>query len=486
MTSKMKKFFMFGAMVAIAAVGLTYTIAVSANFSGAIFTSLSTGTGVDNNIYNSKEDVYLNGGPQNSHSAGIPDGLYFFKVTDPNGSTLLSTDPIQCRAVIVANNHVYGTDHVLCSHPEGTPDTTNTSRPVELFPFDDTPNTGGEYKLWLSPDPTFPNNNSKTDNFKIRRPDITPPRNTTYTLNGCKFYDANMNGVRDNGEVGIPGFEILITINGVADDPIFTNQDGCYSRSGVSQDAEFRVEEVIPSSNWHQTAPNFMDPEPGVYKGFADNPPAICGVPDVNGNQVCTISSLDFGNYCELTPGGHTLGFWSNKNGQALETTADFTRLTSYNLRNANGSDRDFAVCPVMGSCSTVLAQDKSALNSWLLGASATNMAYMLSAQMTATDLSVAHGFTTSTVYVDGLRTVAQEITYANSLLANPIVAAPFTGQNGSVTVGGSALRSEQERVKTILDQVNNGASFIQPVPCSVSYTSAVCTGHTTLSTNAG
>ena len=471
--STKKSFSLLAVVVAATVLGLSFTFVVSANFSGAIFTSTGNGGAVDHNIYASKEDVYLNGGPQNPNSAGIPNGLYFFKVTDPNGSTLLSTDPIQCRAVLVINNRVYGTDHVLCSHPEGTLDTANNSLPVELFPFNDTPNAGGEYKLWLSPDPTFPNNNSKTDNFKIRN--TPPPVHKTYTLSGCKFYDADTNGVRGPSEVTIPGFEIIITIDGMADDPIFTGSDGCYSRSGVPQDARFRIEEVIPSSNWHQTAPNFMDPEPNVYKGFADSPPAVCAEPDSNGNQVCTIGNLDFGNYCELTPGGHTLGFWSNKNGQALETAADFTRLNGYNLRNANGTDKDF-----LGA----LTANRSALNSWLLGANASNMAYMLSAQMTATDLSVAHSFTDATVYVDGLRNVADEIAYANSLLANPIAGGPFAGQNGGVTILSTPLRAEQGRVKTILDQVNNGASFIQPVPCSVSYTSAVCTSHSTLSTS--
>jgi hypothetical protein len=68
---------------------------------------------------------------------------------------------------------------------------------------------------------------------------------------------------------------------------------------------------------------------------------------------------------------------------------------------------------------------------------------------MTATYLSTQHGFTDSSVVVDGTRTVAQEITYADGLLA----------ANG-LTVAASADRTEQTRVKDIFDKINNNGSF--------------------------
>jgi hypothetical protein len=135
---------------------------------------------------------------------------------------------------------------------------------------------------------------------------------------------------------------------------------------------------------------------------------------------------------------------------------SDFEYLTALNLRNANGSARDFI---------DTLNKNKTALSSWLTGANATNMANMLSAQLAATVLDVRHGFTNGTIPVDGTTTVNDLITYANSLLANPIAAGTFAGQNGSVTVASSALRTEQDRVKTILDRINNGGSFFQPTP---------------------
>ncbi|MHC4574097.1 MAG: hypothetical protein ACYS76_08190 [Planctomycetota bacterium] len=67
---------------------------------GAIFTTLEDGSRVNANIYEAMEDVYLDGGPpQNAPStaAGLPEGDYYFQVTDPSGKVLLSLDPVKCR-----------------------------------------------------------------------------------------------------------------------------------------------------------------------------------------------------------------------------------------------------------------------------------------------------------------------------------------------------------------------------------------------------
>ncbi len=81
----------------------------SAAVSGAIFTTTSTGTTVNGNIYASKSDVYLNGGPQNTKDPGlVPDGTYYFQVTDPSGAVLLSLDDISCRQVVVTGGRITG------------------------------------------------------------------------------------------------------------------------------------------------------------------------------------------------------------------------------------------------------------------------------------------------------------------------------------------------------------------------------------------
>src|SRR5258707_113990 len=68
--------------------------------SGAIFTTDASGVPVNLNIYQAKEDVYLNGGPginAPAGAAGLPAGTYYFQVTDPSGKTLLSSDDVSCR-----------------------------------------------------------------------------------------------------------------------------------------------------------------------------------------------------------------------------------------------------------------------------------------------------------------------------------------------------------------------------------------------------
>ncbi len=71
--------------------------------------------------------------------------------------------------------------------------------------YDDTDNAGGEYKVWVSTDPTFVNNSTKTDNFKVRE----GGGGTGGTADLCvrKFYDANVNGIWDTTEVEITGWQ---------------------------------------------------------------------------------------------------------------------------------------------------------------------------------------------------------------------------------------------------------------------------------------
>lgn len=69
---------------------------LAANFNGGIYTSTGSGATVNGNVYSSKDDVYLNGGPQNQSGQGLPDGRDHFQVTSPSGAQLLSSDAIAC------------------------------------------------------------------------------------------------------------------------------------------------------------------------------------------------------------------------------------------------------------------------------------------------------------------------------------------------------------------------------------------------------
>ncbi|WP_413249159.1 hypothetical protein [Sinomonas flava] len=170
-------------LIAVACSALLGVPAVAAppTISGAIFTTDSSGTPVNLNIYQAKEDVYLNGGPginAPAGAAGLPDGTYSFQVTEPDGAPL-SSDPVSCRQFTVSGGVIQ--DVVAaggCEHATGS-DGEDGGATVQLFPYNDTTNPGGVYKVWVTPtsllDCNAPGNKncfvprySKVDNFKVR------------------------------------------------------------------------------------------------------------------------------------------------------------------------------------------------------------------------------------------------------------------------------------------------------------------------------
>lgn len=169
-----------------AALVLTATAAFAGPLSGAIFTTTVNGNRVNANQYERKEDVYLDGGPGNNAPAGaaaLPAGDYYFQVTDPSGQVLLSQDPVANRRFTVAPSGVI----IFSTHATGI-DMDHAAlgaRTVQLFPYADTPNPGGVYKVWATPVSRFAGNVnqvdnpgqfhgfsnswSKTDNYKVLR-----------------------------------------------------------------------------------------------------------------------------------------------------------------------------------------------------------------------------------------------------------------------------------------------------------------------------
>jgi hypothetical protein len=177
------------AVLALSALMLSVFPASAHAPSGAIFTTTDDGSRVNANIYPSKLDVYLDGGPGPNApqtAAGLDDGIYVFQVTDPSGQTLLSTDKAKCRVVEVAQGVIQKvldwdgagitsldfTGHTFAGGPGGQPgpkdachdegkskgkhdanQDTDHSPPaivVQLMPYADTPNPGGVYKAWMT------------------------------------------------------------------------------------------------------------------------------------------------------------------------------------------------------------------------------------------------------------------------------------------------------------------------------------------------
>lgn len=211
------------AVAMLALLAIAFPAAASAAPSGAIFTTLADGSEVNFNQFPDKSAVYLDGGPGPGapvEAAGLDDGTYVFQVTNPNGKTLLSTDPANCRQIIVSGGIITGVVITGCQHLTGL-DVDHGATTVQLMPYNDTPNNGGVYKVWVTrvedflagcaemgvadglavvdcgTDPGnlhgFRPDDSKTDNFKVKaRPIIEID---------TRFYDHRTGAILDGRKV---------------------------------------------------------------------------------------------------------------------------------------------------------------------------------------------------------------------------------------------------------------------------------------------
>jgi hypothetical protein len=299
-----------------------------------------------------------------------------------------------------------------------------------------TSNGGGEYKVWVSSDPTFPGADTKTDNFKVDDDscvddECAPQEPPQGHLLVDKFYDADADGLQDATEPLISGWQVRI-------------QDGIdfirYTPVDIIVEPDdYTVTEGKPIElNWIRTTDN----------------PVVTTVS--NGGS----SSVTFGNLCLGAGGGHTLGFWSNKNGQAQindggSVTDELGLLSSLNLVNANGT----AFNPT----------SYAAFRTWLLNANATNMAYMLSAQLAAMALNV------EALFVSGDALIYAPGTPSANTLGFASVSAVMNDANTSLglypnTTSPHAQRATQEAIKNVLDRANNNLNFVQGTPCQASF----------------
>jgi hypothetical protein len=453
--------------------------------------SCFNGPGLVNcNIYAAKSAVWINGGPTNGTSA-LSDGTYFFVVGVPGGELCGLDDgtdgaslapPTPCpennlsddfdtyknRTFTVVNHHIAS---YIPDADVGTANHDFVNNKIRLFPYSDTTNPGGEYFMaickYTPDDPSTVDTNElsypvtsdscKKDNFKIKSGSVCTENCTPTpfgTLSGAKYYDTNLNGLREAGEAGIANWAIDFT--DLVANTILTSDPSGEFTVNLSPDTYTFAEEQATNTTgppfnlptWIQTG----EVSPGQFSELGNST-------TLNSDKSYTVAVVDqgvtngllFGNVClGGNGGGLTLGFWSNKNGQALETAADFAMLTALNLRNGDGSARDF-----IGS----LAANKTALSKWLLAATATNMAYMLSAQLAAMELNVAHGLSGgSLIYVGGsihvFMTVSDVMTAANTSLGTD-----------PLTVAANTARAYQEMLKSALDAGNNNVNFPQPDP---------------------
>jgi len=430
------------AVVTVLAILLAAVTALRADppLPGAIFTTDSTCNGVDLNISPATGDVYLDGGPAHPGAASLPPGDYYVQVTDPSGACVLGTSvgASNERPFHVNTNGTVDCIH-LCEVLINGPGACALNGVDPNCGYNDTTNPGGEYKAWVSTESSFTNNSTKTDNFKVRAD--APPNPPRLCVN--KFYDANVNGVKDPTECYINGWPIRV----FADDNLIIERETAFC--AVVDEGSYRVVEG-DITNWVHTGA-VINGQPFTGSGSPKEVYPVTLPPD---------QTVEFGNVCLGAGGGLTLGFWSNKNGQNLENSSDFTFLTGLCLRNATGGNQDF---------NGTLAQNKTALNSWLLSATATNMAYMLSAQLTAMELNVRHNFVNGAALVYGGDCIKNYFPGSNGFIT---ISALITAAESELclhgyTPAGNQYRAYQECLKTTLDNGNNNLNFVQSQPCS-------------------
>lgn len=282
-------------------------------------------------------------------------------------------------------------------------------------------------------------------------------------ISGVKFYDFDADGVRDAGEPGINGWTFGIDTNGDTVPDVFATTAGDSAATGGTF--------------------SFTNLGPGTYTVYELNGLTGMWVATTSttagpftASSGINVTTHDFGNIKLAATGGFTLGFWSNPNGKAIlqaNEGAWRTLLNGLNLRNANGTDFDV---PTTGSFANAYA----AFRTWILNATATNMSYMLSAQLAATTLDIAYkGLSASTlVYLPGLygwtsnaqgsslltnlytsgmwTTTGSNVVPLSEVIAN---ANTLLGTNGSIPAG-DGLRLYGEALKIVLDGTNNNLNI--------------------------
>lgn len=422
--------------------------ASAAPISGALFTTDAAGN-VNVNQYDNKEDVYLNGGPTNANcsAAGMDDGVYVFKVTNPSGTVDLSADDISHREFTVLGGVVLSS----LDHPVVAGDCNGVR--VQVAPFNDTPNNGGVYKLWVTRKDDYTLNggfqpgSTKTDNFHVKAPSDVPE---LADLNVYKFYDANGNGLWEADEIPLFGWAMTVTnANSLNSTQLTQSPDGLTTWTGLdTADNPYDVTEGTAGVLWHQSASIIN----GAPTGTPENP--VQGLNLVAGQTTEVI----FGNYCTCKAGGRSRSWWLGTTGQTKindggTRVPEFTLLNGLSLRTLGGGDFNL-------NLALPQADNAAILWSYLNSGSTTNMAYVLSRNLAILQLNIEAGFVkTDNFHIAFGGTIAELLADANAALL----------ADGNTPVG-DVNRALQSELNTYVLSVNHNTVVIRAKPCPFSF----------------
>jgi len=252
------------ARLAISLLAACVTAASSLASGGSVFLLDRFGNHREGNAFHRISAVFFAGGPGLTCGApGLADGDYFFEITDPAGTVLLSPDPVSERRVRVIGGVIaqyLGTTHVV-----------STAGPcggiyVHVSPTLASPYPVSEYKLWLTRVENydalgggvfgFDPGRSKSDDFRV----ISTPVQSI--VSGHKFYDTDRDGVWDATEDALGGWRVELYKNGQLDGVTFTDEDGAYrfirDRNATGYEVRERspdgfVNDATPGATWYAT-----------------------------------------------------------------------------------------------------------------------------------------------------------------------------------------------------------------------------------------
>jgi len=270
---------------------------------GAIATAAAGNPAPFQQVFGRRDDVFLVGGPVSTpcqFAQYLPDGNYYFQVTDPSGLTLLSTDIVLERGVTVKggvisayNGKTHATDgKTACG-----------SLAVGLMPFADAGSGKAAYVAWLTAASNFDGSTSAVDSvcgagcfhgfhtdlsrtfaFRVEDKKSCEP---TFCVSGVKFEDRNGNGTRESDEPGLPGVQIRVAdASGVVILSGLTAADGSFRVCGLTDSGAFKVSEAVPFG-YTQTGPADRDVSRHVFARGGAYVIELCQE---------DVAGLDFGN----------------------------------------------------------------------------------------------------------------------------------------------------------------------------------------------
>ena len=297
-----------------------------------------------------------------------------------------------------------------------------------------------------------------------------PPPPTLPFIQVLKFCDVNGDGLLDPLDPGIRNWQIIFSpdpnkcsgftdVNGLltcASLPLGTYDVFEGSRFACVHTATC-IDGVCGACS-DNAAPCQNDSDCSVIKGHLlgstcvpNTPPANPAI--INLPSATSHDQVEFGNICLGAGGGMTMAFWASTSGQAQMNPADLTLLDGLNLVNLNGTAFD--------------PSTNAQVKTWLLNATATNMAYLLSAQLAAMELNVQHGFVSGTALISAGKApvgcTVPGLSVPGFITINDLMADANTElgtAGGNLTPIGNPERACQAFKQNALNVANNNQNF--------------------------